>query len=636
MFLYIILYLTSPTSFLRTVNASPIKNISLNSAFISSPKSLASVASCLDSTSGQLAPLCNCNHRTAIDILWNCASMLFLCTWVAVHQNAPDPKEEDWKILWRRLKTMFWAIVAPELAFTFATRQYMGAKDILKFYKGQGYDWTMKHAHFLQMGGFYMTSKEYSGVLCPYKFHEFLVAGKIAFPKVTEAEIQDKSKADSLAKILLVMKTLWFVVQCLGRLIKGYALTPLEVTTLAVTVCTFMLSIIWWDKPFDVRQPIMLKNIWEEGKYYSGGRGDFSNSSTGGTGWVTQPLTTEEGADNETESMNVIQQGRTTNSGSTLFGVREERNIDSTENVHSNIGSRAESSVSSSQILPIPALSTKDNSNKTGSSKSPAAPLVQENQHNSTKTVQKERSEETQIHVDINDGDKESSPKLSSIPQFIKPVLGPLKAIYAVPHSIVKTAYNAVTTSLRDDGITLTVFQVLFGWPAVTPINQLLASEKVLEDRTRVGAYFAVYKLHGRSFRNVLKGSALPVPCAAVLGLVHCVLWNAVFPSITERNLWRISAVILAAIPCCIASIQAVLHWMLDLVKYFYHLSTRSDFSITSIYVMFGIIIVGVGLSYGALLLARFYLIVEALISLRALPPSAQENIEWSNFIPHI
>ncbi|KAF9004265.1 hypothetical protein BDQ17DRAFT_1477071, partial [Cyathus striatus] len=116
----------------------------------------------------------------------------------------------------------------------------------------------MKHAHFLQMGGFYAEGHG-EVAYCWRDIMSYLDSGKISFPlNVTEADIQDKSKVDGLSKIILVTQALWFIVQCIGRLTKGLALTPLEVTTLAVTACTFMLSIIWWHKPFDVRQSIRL------------------------------------------------------------------------------------------------------------------------------------------------------------------------------------------------------------------------------------------------------------------------------------------------------------------------------------------------------------------------------------------
>ncbi|KAF8998930.1 hypothetical protein BDQ17DRAFT_1247125, partial [Cyathus striatus] len=185
-----------------------------------------------------------------------CLSTLFLCTWVAIHPSIPDPEEEGWKALWRRLKMMYCSLVIPELVLTWAVRQLLGARKIYNTYRKR--NWTMNHAQFLQMGGFHLSSGEYRGVIGPKRFDQLLRERKITFPDVTKEEIQDKSKADGLSKIILVVQTLWFVIQCIGRHAQGLALAQLEVATLAVISSTFMLSVIWWHKPFDVQQPIYL------------------------------------------------------------------------------------------------------------------------------------------------------------------------------------------------------------------------------------------------------------------------------------------------------------------------------------------------------------------------------------------
>ncbi|KAF9008016.1 hypothetical protein BDQ17DRAFT_1237610 [Cyathus striatus] len=209
-------------------------------------------------TSIDSASACNCNQRSILDIIWSCLSTLFLCTWVSVHPNMPSPGDEWWKILWRRLKTMYWALMTPELVLTWAVRQLIGARKILNDYEHLHPDWSMKHVHYLQMGGFHLRNGESTVVLYPKQFHEHLEKKEILLPSITEDDIQDRSKADALSKIIVVFQTIWFVVQCIGRHTQGLALAQLEVATLAVISCTFILCIIWWDKPFDVRQPTYL------------------------------------------------------------------------------------------------------------------------------------------------------------------------------------------------------------------------------------------------------------------------------------------------------------------------------------------------------------------------------------------
>ena len=54
-----------------------------------------------------------------------------------------------------------------------------------------------------------------------------------------EVDIEDKSKSDWLAKGLVIMRTLWFVIQCIARGHAQLPLTNLEIVTLAYTVMSF-------------------------------------------------------------------------------------------------------------------------------------------------------------------------------------------------------------------------------------------------------------------------------------------------------------------------------------------------------------------------------------------------------------
>ncbi|KAF9008033.1 hypothetical protein BDQ17DRAFT_1275967 [Cyathus striatus] len=237
------------------VEASPILNTIANStSFQPLPRfSVDAPADCRFTSNYSFG-----TQRSMTDIVWGCVSTVFLCTWLSIHMNAPAPREKSSKILWRRLKTMYWALVAPELVMLWAIRQYYGASHILKRYKLSDRNWTVKHAHFLQMGGFQLRDGQKTTVLYPNQFHDLLKKGEITFPNISADDIADKSKADSLSKIVLVGQILWFVAQCIARRIKRLALAQLEVTTLSIISCTFMLSILWWHKPFDIRQPFFL------------------------------------------------------------------------------------------------------------------------------------------------------------------------------------------------------------------------------------------------------------------------------------------------------------------------------------------------------------------------------------------
>ena len=84
------------------------------------------------------APACICpaNDRSLWDILWSCLATIFACSWVSIHPNIPGPNESQLRIFLRRLELMFWAVVGPEMIIGWAFRQWLGARNLEKLYKG--------------------------------------------------------------------------------------------------------------------------------------------------------------------------------------------------------------------------------------------------------------------------------------------------------------------------------------------------------------------------------------------------------------------------------------------------------------------------------------------------------------------
>ena len=72
--------------------------------------------------------------RTRFDIIWTCASTLFICTWVAIHPNVPRD-EGPIRSLGRRIKLMLWTLLVPELILIWAYRQWSAARYYAKLYK---------------------------------------------------------------------------------------------------------------------------------------------------------------------------------------------------------------------------------------------------------------------------------------------------------------------------------------------------------------------------------------------------------------------------------------------------------------------------------------------------------------------
>ena len=81
---------------------------------------------------------------------------------------------------------------------------------------------------------------------------------QISFPTITAAEIQDKARGDFLSKAIVILQSIWFIVQCAARGKQGLALTELEIVTVALASLNGVMYYFWWDKPLGVKEPVKL------------------------------------------------------------------------------------------------------------------------------------------------------------------------------------------------------------------------------------------------------------------------------------------------------------------------------------------------------------------------------------------
>jgi hypothetical protein len=84
------------------------------------------------------------NCRSLLSIIWSCITTIFVCTWVAVHPNVPEPVDTQEMDFWPKcvhkalcfFKTkvvMFiYALLVPEYVLAWAIRQRLVARRIVK------------------------------------------------------------------------------------------------------------------------------------------------------------------------------------------------------------------------------------------------------------------------------------------------------------------------------------------------------------------------------------------------------------------------------------------------------------------------------------------------------------------------
>ncbi|KAF9035596.1 hypothetical protein BJ165DRAFT_1615453 [Panaeolus papilionaceus] len=201
--------------------------------------------------------------RSLWSIIWGCILTLFACTWVAIHPDVPSPEYSGSTVVAPKIGMMLSMLLMPELVIATALGEYMYAKYYthrIAVKRGKG-EWTQTHSFFLIMGGFSYYAEEgatSTARLEPHKIEGLYDQGLIEWPKVALKEIQDHSKADFLSKFIVVIQTTWFSLQFIVRLASGLTATELEVSTFAFAVLNVVVYGLWWNKPFDVRSPIVI------------------------------------------------------------------------------------------------------------------------------------------------------------------------------------------------------------------------------------------------------------------------------------------------------------------------------------------------------------------------------------------
>lgn len=78
------------------------------------------------------------------------------------------------------------------------------------------------------------------------------------FVKISRPEIQDKSKADTLAKALVCVQVLWVVGQAIERKVTGFPITLLEINTIVHVICALVMYCLWFQKPLNVLDPTII------------------------------------------------------------------------------------------------------------------------------------------------------------------------------------------------------------------------------------------------------------------------------------------------------------------------------------------------------------------------------------------
>ncbi len=191
---------------------------------------------------------------------------IFLCTYTVLHLDVPHTGGK-----WRRklgprglkIFAMVGGMLAPEFIACRAILEWRMARDLTNQVRtnNDGWSaWTMMQSHFVLMGGITMNdSRGASYRLSSKNLIRLSENSTIAFESMpTDADIRDRSKADTLSKIITLIQVLWFVMQVISRPIAGLTVSLLELSTTGLVFFAVVSYSMWFSKPFDVTIPIAI------------------------------------------------------------------------------------------------------------------------------------------------------------------------------------------------------------------------------------------------------------------------------------------------------------------------------------------------------------------------------------------
>ncbi|PQK15799.1 hypothetical protein BB8028_0006g01210 [Beauveria bassiana] len=224
------------------------------------------------------------NGRGTLSLLFSCVFTLFLCVWSAVHLNLPELDESPSSYSYRYFKWSLLGLFGPELVIWAAWRQYISAQSLTKIIRKdlatesddiRAQQWTMIHSFYTGMGGFVFDltpSNEEKGspfITTHKRLHVTprgiqLLAKCGLLPCITTGDITDKSKTDWSGKAFCCLQVSWMVIQAIARAATGLPVTPLETNTIGHVVCALINYTLWWNKPRWDKEPTVLRGGWTE------------------------------------------------------------------------------------------------------------------------------------------------------------------------------------------------------------------------------------------------------------------------------------------------------------------------------------------------------------------------------------
>ncbi|KAL4732653.1 hypothetical protein ACLX1H_001671 [Fusarium chlamydosporum] len=267
----------------------------LNSSIVTQPFNISVVTSNgTDQLKKLIAPswVSTPNVRGTWDILQSCILTLVACIYTALHLDVP--KKTTWQyLLWEKSKWVAVTLFAPEIAvFTAASqlryawnlkstlRKIQKEKQESNWTRNADFEINLRYAFFLIMGGvrfdvhdilsrsdldsferkkLFANADQGRRSVRPGPAAIILLAERGHWIHIRKQDIDDKSKADTVQKALVLVQVLWMVTQSIGRRISNLPISLLELHTIVHVICAIFLYACWFEKPLNIQESIVIQ-----------------------------------------------------------------------------------------------------------------------------------------------------------------------------------------------------------------------------------------------------------------------------------------------------------------------------------------------------------------------------------------
>ncbi|KAI8629832.1 hypothetical protein F5Y19DRAFT_464492 [Xylariaceae sp. FL1651] len=204
--------------------------------------------------------------RGTLDIVWPCLTTIALCLWSMLHLNLPAKDDTIRTQCLRRLRWTFLSILCPEMPILFAFAQLSSARQSVEEMKKlpNPPEWSITHGFYADSGGFIFEAVGSPPFPVTAKQMLYLLSNNyIDPPTITRSDLKDRSKADSLTKGLTFFQTGWLMLKFVGCAAQGLSITPFELFTSAVVLCSLVSLFLWWNKPLDIGEPTLVLSKYD-------------------------------------------------------------------------------------------------------------------------------------------------------------------------------------------------------------------------------------------------------------------------------------------------------------------------------------------------------------------------------------